>query len=52
MPDKSNGLEKSSAVNCYQIRCVSNERIIKKIGKANEDLEEIIAIVQNCVEII
>jgi len=52
MPDKFNNLDAISAVNCYQIRCISNQRIIKIIGKEEKELENIIATSQNCIEII
>ncbi len=52
MPDKFNNLYAISAVNCYQIRCISNQRIIKIIGKEEKELENIIATSQNCIEII
>ena len=49
---KESGLDKDSAVNCYQIRCVSSARLIKFLGKLSQnDLEEVIATVQNCVEL-
>ena len=50
-PTKQNGLKTNSTVNCYQIRCISIERIVKKIGNETKELEEIIATVQNCIEI-
>lgn len=50
--NSSNGLEVNSAVNCYQIRCVSDIRFIKKLGDCGLELEEIIATSQNCLEII
>ena len=46
-----NGLDNESAVNCYQIRCVSVERIVKKIGKENTELDNIVATAQNCIEV-
>jgi mRNA interferase MazF len=49
--DKHNNLNSDSAVNCYQMRCVSNDRFINKIGKVTKNLEEIIATVQNCIEL-
>lgn len=45
------GLETESGANCYQIRCVSDKRFIKKLGSCPDDIEEIIAIAQNCLEI-
>ncbi len=50
-PDEINGLESISVVNCYQLRCVSVARMIKKIGFITDELEEIIATTQNCLEI-
>lgn len=35
-PDPQNGLSKKSAIDCFQIRCVSQERLIKKIGNINK----------------
>ena len=52
VPNKQNGLNVKSAVNCYQIRCISIDRIVKKLGNENKELEEIIATVQNCIEIV
>jgi mRNA interferase MazF len=51
LPTKQNGLDKESAVNCFQMRCVSDKRIIRKIGSAGKDIEEIIATSQNCLEV-
>ncbi|MBX3043925.1 MAG: type II toxin-antitoxin system PemK/MazF family toxin [Candidatus Kapabacteria bacterium] len=51
-PSKINGLDNESAVNCYQLRCVSTERIIRKIGYEINELENIIATSQNCIEIL
>lgn len=51
LPGKENGLDAESAVNCYQIRCVSIERIVKKLGNESSELENIIATVQNCIEV-
>jgi mRNA interferase MazF len=52
IPDKNNKLDAVSAVNCLQIRCVSDTRFIKRLGTVERDaLEEIIAIMQNCIEI-
>ncbi len=50
-PSVESGLEAESAVNCYQIRCVSTERIIKRIGSETEELENIISTSQNCIEV-
>lgn len=51
-PSIENGLESESAVNCYQMRCVSIDRIVKKIATEIIALEEIIATSQNCIEIL
>jgi mRNA interferase MazF len=51
-PSESNGLDSESAVNCYQMRCVSAERIVKMIGHETDELENIISTAQNCLEII
>jgi mRNA interferase MazF len=51
-PNQENGLTNKSVVNCYQMRCISSLRIIKKIGKINSELlEEIISTSQNCIEL-
>ena len=52
VPTKQNGLKANSAVNCYQMRCISIARIVKKIGHETAELEEIIATAQNCIEMI
>jgi mRNA interferase MazF len=52
IPTKQNRLKVNSAVNCYQMRCISVERIVKKIGNETGELEEIIATAQNCIEMI
>lgn len=31
-PDENNGLSKKSAIDCFQVRSLSKERIVKKIG--------------------
>lgn len=36
VPDEENGLTKHSSADCFQIRSVSNERFIKKLGQINE----------------
>lgn len=41
-PDNMNNLTKESAVDCFQIRSISEERFIKKIGRiSSAHLEEI-----------
>ncbi|MBL0052950.1 MAG: type II toxin-antitoxin system PemK/MazF family toxin [Bacteroidetes bacterium] len=37
-PDFANKLSKTSAVDCFQIRSVAQERLIKKIGEISSDL--------------
>lgn len=51
-PGKETGLEAESVVNCYQMRCVSVERIVKKLGSVGNELENIVATAQNCLEIV
>lgn len=42
VPNNINGLSKISAVDCFQIRSLSKDRLIKKIGAIdNATLEEI-----------
>ncbi|MDR3133682.1 MAG: type II toxin-antitoxin system PemK/MazF family toxin [Prevotellaceae bacterium] len=42
VPNKENGLEKKSAIDCFQIRCVAQERLVRKIGIISfNELEEI-----------
>jgi len=41
-PDSTNNLSKESAADCFQIRSLSEERFVKKIGKISAgNLEEI-----------
>jgi mRNA interferase MazF len=41
-PDSNNGLSKTSSADCFQIRSLSQERLIKKIGYVEDDtLDEI-----------
>jgi hypothetical protein len=41
-----------SGASCYHVRSVSHGRFMKKIGAvSSEELEEITACVQNCVEL-
>jgi len=43
LPDKINGLSKDSAADCFQIRSVAEERLIKRLGiTSNAVMEEII----------
>jgi mRNA interferase MazF len=42
VPSVANGLNKESAIDCFQIRCVSQERLTRKIGDITSDeLEEV-----------
>jgi mRNA interferase MazF len=42
IPNKTNGLNKESAIDCFQIRCIAEERLIKKTGCISSDeMEEI-----------
>ncbi len=41
-PDKSNGLTKSSIADCFQVKSISNDRFIAKLGElSEEDMDEI-----------
>ncbi len=35
LPDEENGLKKTSSADCFQVRSVSRERFVKKIGNMN-----------------
>lgn len=37
-PDKNNQLTKLSSADCFQIRSVSEQRCIKKIGEVDSDV--------------
>jgi len=37
VPDSSNGLTKISSVDAFQVRCLSLNRLTKKIGRLDED---------------
>jgi len=39
-PDNNNGLNKESSADCFQIRSVSQQRFIKKIGIVNNDIAD------------
>lgn len=42
MPDSLNNLHKESVADCFQIRSISEERFVRKIGKINtNNLEDI-----------
>jgi mRNA interferase MazF len=38
IPTELNGLSKDSAADCFQIRSISEERLIKCLGTASEDI--------------
>lgn len=41
-PDKQNGLKKPSIADCFQVKSISNDRFMKKLGKlAEEDMDEV-----------
>lgn len=40
-PNNRNGLAKVSSADCFQVRSLSEERFVKKIGSVIEDLDEI-----------
>lgn len=35
-PDRTNNLSKTSAIDCFQVRSLSQLRFVKKIGKINQ----------------
>ncbi len=37
-PDKENGLEKTSAIDAFQVRSVAQERFVKRIGEISDDI--------------
>ncbi len=41
-PSTANGLSKESAADCFQIRCVAQERLIRKTGQITSDEMEMI----------
>jgi len=47
VPDEYNKLKKPSVIDVFQMRCVSNERLIKRIGTITEqNLKEVIQAVK------
>ncbi len=44
VPDNENGLSKLSSVDCFQIRSVSHERFVKRIGIVNDHIADKIKI--------
>jgi mRNA interferase MazF len=51
-PTMQTGLKEDSSANCYQMRCVSVSRFLKKLGSCGKDIVEIVATAQNCLEIV
>jgi mRNA interferase MazF len=50
-PDTNNNLEKESSIDCFQIRSVSEERFIKKIGFAKKSiLEQVVKAIEIVVQ--
>jgi mRNA interferase MazF len=39
-PDKLNNLSKSSAIDCFQIRCVSEDRFVKQLGMISDQVSD------------
>ena len=48
-PNANNNLAKHSAVDCFQIRSISTQRFIKKIGLVSHDILDSIKIAVNAV---
>jgi mRNA interferase MazF len=41
-PNNGNGLQKISSIDCFQIRCVAQERLIKKLGNiTNREIAQV-----------
>jgi len=36
-PDSNNGLQKRSAIDCFQIRAISHDRFVEKIGNISDN---------------
>ena len=49
-PNQENGLQKISSIDCFQIRSVSQERLIEKLGKISHD--EIIKVQEGILKIL
>ena len=41
-PDSNNGLKKKSAVDCFQVRTISHNRFVRKIGNISKDKIDLI----------
>jgi mRNA interferase MazF len=37
LPDEKNGLSKTSGIDCFQVRSVSEKRFVKKLGEVSSD---------------
>jgi len=49
-PSKQNGLSKKSSIDCFQIRSVSKDRLIKRIG--NISFSEILQVQEGIIRVI
>lgn len=50
-PAKENGLKKTSSADCLQVKSLSTERFVKKLGKVDhERLDSILNAVALCIE--
>ena len=51
-PASQNGLSKESAVDCFQIKSVSEKRLVRKLGRlADKDINEVISAIALCIGI-
>lgn len=41
-PDSINGLTKTSSIDCFQVRSVSEKRFVKKLGQITSDQQDLI----------
>lgn len=39
-PDSENNLSKISAIDCFQIRCLSEQRFVRKLGEVNAEISQ------------
>lgn len=39
-PDEKNGLNKTSAIDVFQLRCLSERRLIKRFGKISDEISD------------
>jgi mRNA interferase MazF len=49
-PNEKNGLSKISSIDCFQIRSLSEERLVEKVGEVTSD--EIVKVQEGIVKII